>query len=89
MQEGGIDVAAVYFRDEGVYHAMRGRAADAGTPDLTEAWLEWSGRHDVPLLLCSADSQRRLESTESSGFRETGLAEVFALMAACDRVVSL
>jgi sulfur relay (sulfurtransferase) complex TusBCD TusD component (DsrE family) len=88
MQEGGIDLAAVYFRGEGVYHAMRGRAADAGTPDLTEAWLEWSGRHDVPLLLCSADSQRRLDYVESGGFREAGLSEVFELMAGCDRVVT-
>lgn len=88
MHEGGVDVAAVYFRGEGVYHARPGRATDAGTPNLTEAWLEWSGRHNVPLLLCSADSQRRLEGAESGGFREAGLPEVFELMAGCDRVVS-
>jgi sulfur relay (sulfurtransferase) complex TusBCD TusD component (DsrE family) len=42
----------------------------------------------VPLLLCSAASQRRLERAPETGFREAGLAEILDLMNSCDRVVT-
>jgi tRNA 2-thiouridine synthesizing protein D len=88
LAESGAELAAVYFREEGVYHAAAGRSADAGTPCLTSAWrslsLEWS----VPLVLCLSAAQRRLEADAAEGFREAGLGEMVELMASCDRVVA-
>jgi len=83
----GLRVAAVYFREEGVYQALPGRAADAGTPVLRDAWLELMHQDGVPLLLCSSAAQRRLDACPEGGFREAGRAEVLELMQACDRVV--
>lgn len=85
---GGLRIAAVYFREEGVYQAQPGRITDSGTPALHDAWLELAGRHGVPLLLCSSAAQRRLEAGPHDGFREAGLAEVLELMHSCDRVVT-
>ena len=87
MFDQGLGVAAIYFRHDGVYQALAGRANDAGTPCLREAWLGLSRDRGVPLLLCSSAAQRRLE-TPAAGFREAGLAEVLELMCSCDRVVS-
>lgn len=83
-----LRVAAVYFREEGVYQALPGRVADAGTPSLRDAWLELQGQTGVPLLLCSSAAQRRLEACPEGGFREAGRAEVLELMQDCDRVVA-
>jgi sulfur relay (sulfurtransferase) complex TusBCD TusD component (DsrE family) len=85
----GASVAAVYFREDGIYQALPSRAHDAGTPDLRDGWLELAERDGFPLLLCSSASQRRLEHCPRGGFREAGRAEVLALMGECDRVVSL
>lgn len=84
----GLRVAAVFFREEGVYQAVAGRVSDSGTPALRDAWLELARQHDLPLLLCSAAAQRRLEACPRGGFREAGLAEVLDLMDGCDRVVT-
>jgi tRNA 2-thiouridine synthesizing protein D len=85
---GGLRIAAIYFRGEGVYHVLAGRIADSGTPCLRDAWRELAQQHDVPLLLCSSASQRRLDQALPARFREAGLAEVLELMGSCDRVVS-
>ena len=87
LTAGGQSLAAVYFREEGVYHALAG-AADAGTPLLRDAWLALSRDCAVPLLLCSSAVARRLETAPCDGFRTAGLAEVLELMAGCDRQVS-
>jgi sulfur relay (sulfurtransferase) complex TusBCD TusD component (DsrE family) len=84
----GLRVAAVYFREEGVYQAVPGRVADAGTPVLRDAWLELMREAGVPLLLCSSAAQRRLGVCPEGGFREAGRAEVLELMQGCDRVVA-
>lgn len=81
-------VDAVYFRGEGVYNAIAGRAADNGTPVLADAWRLLSESRGIPLLLCSSAAQRRLDCAPADGFREAGLAEVLERMAACDRVLS-
>lgn len=90
QQDGAsrLHVAAVYFREEGVYQAVAGRVSDSGTPDLRDAWLELARQHGLPLLLCSAAAQRRLEACPRGGFREAGLAEVLDLMDSCDRMVT-
>lgn len=87
MFDQGLGVAAIYFRNDGVYQALAGRANDSGTPCLYEAWLGLSREHGVPLLLCSSAAQRRLQAC-AEGFREAGLAEILELMRTCDRVVS-
>jgi len=83
----GQRLAAVYFREEGVYHALQGEA-DAGTPDLRQAWLDLAREHRVPLLLCSSAVARRFEGTDTKGFRTAGLAEVLELMVSCDHQLS-
>jgi sulfur relay (sulfurtransferase) complex TusBCD TusD component (DsrE family) len=86
-REQGHEVPAVYFREEGVYHAIRGRMADSGTERPSDAWIALAGE-DTQLLLCSAASSRRLDSSTDSAFREAGLARMWALAAECDRVVT-
>ena len=88
MMAGGLKVAAIFFRDEGVYQALPGRAVDGGTPGLHEGWLALHREQGIPLLLCSSAAQRRLPEAPAEGFRETGLAEVLELTLACDRVVT-
>lgn len=83
----GAAVDAVFFRDDGVYQALPGRASDSGTPDLAAAWRALSGEYGIPLLLCSSASQRRLPGVPE-GFREAGLVEVLERAGACDRLVT-
>lgn len=89
MANNGVQVTAVYFRQDGVYHALCGRVCDSGTPPLQQAWLELAAEQGLELLLCSADARRRLETAPGKGFREAGLAEVLELLTGCDRVVTL
>ena len=88
MLSQGHAIAAVYFREEGVYQVLGGRAADSGTPALRDAWLGLHREHGVPLLVCSSAAQRRLDSAPADGFREAGLAEVLETMQTCDRLVT-
>lgn len=88
LAASGSLLAGIYFRNDGVYHAIQGQRSDSGTPDLHDAWLDLARRNDVPLLLCSSAVQRRFPASPGRGFRETGLAEALALAADCDRVVT-
>jgi sulfur relay protein TusD/DsrE len=88
MMTGETRLAAVFFREEGVYHAEPGRAVDGGTICLNGAWRDLSEQTGAPLLVCSAASQRRLKKVPQDGFREAGLAEIMEIMACCDRVVT-
>jgi sulfur relay protein TusD/DsrE len=85
--DSGMDVRTVYFREDGVYHAIAGRACDAGTPRLHEAWKEISAA-GVELLLCRSSSERRLERSPEDGFREAGLVQLMERLSQADRVVS-
>jgi len=84
----GMLLTAVFFREDGVYHALTSRSTDRGTPETVNAWLEISRSSGARLLLCSASSQRRLEVAPAGEFREAGLAEMMELMAASDRLVT-
>jgi sulfur relay (sulfurtransferase) complex TusBCD TusD component (DsrE family) len=88
MLADGVEADAVYFRGEGVYNALPGRATDHGTPDLCPSWQVVSSRHDVPLLLCQSASRRRFDCEPGEGFRTAGLAEVIERMARCDHVLA-
>lgn len=81
-------IAAVYFREEGVYHAQPGRVTDNGTPDLHSEWQSLAQQHGFPLLVCSSAAQRRMDNAGSSLYREAGLAEVMEILASSDRLVS-
>jgi sulfur relay protein TusD/DsrE len=84
-----LEVSAVFFREDGVYHALDGTIADVGTPELHSAWCEFAARSGTRLLLCSASSQRRLPVAVSTReFSPTGLAEMLELMQTADRVVT-
>jgi tRNA 2-thiouridine synthesizing protein D len=84
----GEQLCAIYFREEGVYHAQQGRANDAGTPDLFEAWKELSENEGIPLMLCSSAAQRRLGRAPGGRFQEAGLAQMMGFLQDCDRVVT-
>lgn len=88
LLDAGAQVDAVYFRGDGVYNALPGRAADAGTPELAGAWRALSEAPGIPMLLCTSAAMRRLDSEPGPGFRQAGLAEVLERMAGCDRVVA-
>jgi sulfur relay protein TusD/DsrE len=81
-------VRAVFFREDGAYQCQSGRAVDGGTLCLADAWRRLADQAEIPLLVCSAAAQRRLEKPPHDGFREAGLAEVMELMAGCDHVVT-
>jgi len=84
----GMTVTAVFFREDGIFHAVGSRATDAGTPALSEAWPEFALTNGAELLVCRSSGQRNLAQSLSGPFREAGLAEMMALMAASDRVVT-
>lgn len=84
----GMTISAVFFREDGVFHAVGGRATDAGTPALTEAWPEFARSCGAQLLVCRSSGQRNLAQSPFGAFREAGLAEMLELMAASDRVVT-
>lgn len=84
----GEEITAVFFREEGVYQALPGRAVDSGTPCLATAWRTLAREDGVPMLLCSSAAQRRLQNPPAGPFREAGLAEVMELLNSSDRVVT-
>lgn len=88
MIAGKNQVAAVFFREDGVYHAQPGQAVDAGTPNLVEEWAALGGKAGIPLLLCSASASRRLDKVPAGPYRRAGLAELLDIMASSDRVVT-
>lgn len=83
-----VEVDSVFFRGDGVYNALQGRATDAGTPDLAAEWRSLSESSRFPLLLCSSAASRRLDSSPGVGFREAGLGEVLERLLSCDRAVN-
>lgn len=87
----GHEVEAVFFREDGVYHALSGRQTDRGTVDLSRAYEELAEQGNFPLLLCSASAQRRLPAAAvpDAPWREAGLAEFFTREAQADRCVCL
>ena len=84
----GMTVAAVFFREDGVFQGSGSRATDAGTPALSEAWPEFAQSSGAELLVCRSSGQRNLAQCPSNSYREAGLAEMMELMAASDRVVT-
>lgn len=92
--DGGDTVPAIFFHEEGVYHAQAGSSNEAGTPDLTAEWYGISQRAPVRLLLCPASSSRRLpedmlDRLHAMGFEEAGLVQLLELADQADRVVTL
>jgi tRNA 2-thiouridine synthesizing protein D len=85
----GMDVLAVFFREDGVYNAMPGTVTDMGAPELAEAWKDLAARQASRLLLCSASSLRRLPAGgHDPAFEITGLADMLELTQQADRVVT-
>lgn len=84
----GHEVAAVFFRGDGVYAALRGAASDAGAANLHDAWVDLGEKHSTRLLLCQSSLQRRLEDRAEAPFQVAGLAEMVDLSLECDRVVT-
>lgn len=84
----GEQLSAVFFREEGVYHAQPGRVQDAGSPCLFEAWRLLSRDSDIPLMLCSSAAQRRFSPAPEECFQEAGLVQMMELLQSSDRVVS-
>ena len=86
--EAGVEIAAVFFRGDGVYNAVRGEITDAGTPDLAGAWQQLAADRGMRMLLCSSSRSRRLTTHAGPGFTDSGLAELIELARNCDRVVT-
>ena len=86
--ESGAEIAAVFFRGDGVYNAVQGEMTEAGTPDLAEAWQQLAADRAIRLLLCSSSRLRRLATHPGMGFTDSGLAELIELTQDCDRVVT-
>ena len=85
----GLHIAAVFFREEGVYHALAGTSAEAGSPDLQQEWREISTQHGTRLMVCSASGQRRLPPGSAvPPFVETGLADMLEEMQSAARLVT-
>lgn len=87
LQDKHNKIAAVYFREEGVYHAVKGESTDGGSSDPHQAWIEFAQRSQAPLLVCSADAQRRFRQFDE-GYELAGLPRVLELMAKADRILT-
>lgn len=89
--EAGHEVSALYFRGDGVYHAMPGRQADPGATDLSKGYASLAQSGQFQLLLCSAALSRRFEAsadTFQAPWQAAGLARWVELLGESDRVVS-
>ncbi len=90
--ERGLEVAAVFFREDGVYNALPGRASDAGTPNLADAWRDLAHRSGARLLVCRSSADRRLcedpPTIFPAPFEVSGLTVMFEVALDCDRLVS-
>lgn len=86
--EAQVEVSAVFFREDGIYHLLEGETTDAGTHDLAATWSKLSVTAGVRLLLCRSSRQRRLAAAPASTFEESGLTEMFEMMLQSDRVVT-
>ena len=87
LQDKDNKIAAVYFREEGVYHALKGEAVDGGSKDPHQEWIDFGHRSQAPLLVCSADAQRRFRQCDE-GYELAGLPRVIELMAKADRILA-
>lgn len=85
------ELSAIYFRADGVYHALPGRQADPGTEDLSTVYAELARAHHIELLLCSAAVTRRF-SENATGFQDpwrvAGLARWVELLDQSERLVA-
>ena len=86
--DSGVSLTAVFFREDGVYNAMPGEVADAGTPELARWWSSLAAAADTRLLLCSSSRMRRISTAPSKPFEDSGLTQLFELMLLSDRVVT-
>lgn len=86
--ESRVEVSSVFFREDGVYNALKGENSDPGTPDLADAWGELAKKSATRLLVCSSSWARRATTEHSAGFEISGLAEMMELMLDSDRVVT-
>lgn len=87
--EAGHALETVFFREEGVYHALLGTSSDEGATPLAESWAETSREHGTELLVCDSSWQRRLADPPSRPFQSAGLVALMHKVVACDRVLSL
>lgn len=89
--DAGHQVSALYFRGEGVYHAMPGRQTDPGAADTSSQFMELADAGQFQLLLCSAALSRRFDAPRDSlqsPWQASGLARWVELLDESDRVVS-
>jgi len=86
--KSGVQVSAVFFREDGIYNALAGEAVDAGTPGLADAWTELAASTGVRLMVCSSSRLRRLDVEAAPPFQPSGLTEMIELMLHSDRVVT-
>lgn len=83
-----VQISAIFFREDGIYHSLPGRAVDSGTPSLCDEWQSLAKQKGIPLLVCSSAARRRLGAPPGEAYREAGLVEMMEIMAASDRVVT-
>jgi tRNA 2-thiouridine synthesizing protein D len=88
----GVEVPAVFFQGDGVYHAEPGRQTDPGAQDLHHEFARLARENQIDLMLCSAAAARRLSAGTIAElpmpYREAGLGEWLALLSRFERVVS-
>lgn len=88
MVAGKAEINAIFFREDGVYHAQPGRVVDSGTPSLFDEWQSLANPEGIPLLICSSAAQRRMQEAPDGSYREAGLAELMEILACSDRVLT-
>lgn len=84
----GMTLNAVFFREDGVFQVQPGLPSEPGSPPLYEGWVELAESCGARLLVCSSSSQKNGAGPVQPPFRVAGLAELMALMADNDRVVT-
>ena len=86
--EGGHQVQAVFFREDGVYNSLTGTLSDEAATPLAESWAAASRAHGTELLVCDSSWQRRLADPPAHPFRSAGLVTLMENVSRCDRVLT-
>jgi len=81
-------IQQVFFYQAGVLHADSRASLPTDEPDMTQAWINFSAEHQVPLVVCHTLGER-LGVAESMHpqFSSAGLTEFLVAVAESEKVV--
>lgn len=81
-------IKQVFFYQAGVLHADSRATLPTDEPDMTQAWINFSAEHQVPLVVCHTVGERMgISESMHPQFSSAGLTEFLVALAESDKVV--